>query len=944
MRTRTQILATALSLSLIFTALPAPVLASTDAPPALLTQETSAIPELETLRGNVSDAEGTLAAAIADEAEAEEALAAAQAALDEKDRAIEAAQANADARQETLTAAKKARAEANEEYAAAQAACDQNSVDIANENQAIADAQAIIDGTAVADAEQAVADAEAQVAAAQAAVDAAQAAIDAETSDPGSNVGHREWTAYGFFQSVRDSSPTGSAAYWDAQCAMDILDGGVNTTGHSYANNQGPEPDGMNASRWQNIAGNIAWAERGDAVGLDNFRTSIHFLEEFNSIRAEENAAEGTSLRNNIGTNCRQMAISIVQCDASRNCSVGHTQAYEGLENLSWSSGRAVPFSRSRFTDPYVGWYDEEKVNYKENNGGVTGHYTTIVDLNSGYFCEIAGFAVSNYHASYGECRELSTFGDFFDYNTNPTPEVQYSIATFASMADNYYNTQVGAGMFGTTEAVKAQHRSNLATAQAELESAYAAREEANRQLLAARDARAQAENDLTAAQARLAELQNQSEDLAIVLRATEENAAQAAADVTDAQADYDQALAALDALRNDPAYAEAVSAAETAETAYSAAQTATESARKAHEEAKAALDSFTNLGENENIDVIPASEEEFVYDGTAKEPGYAVIYRVSENDVIFLTEETDYTVTYSGNTEAGTATARITGTGSEGSGSWWGTREVTFTIAKAPSALALGGDTQTYTGKQLTYKGTADINGETRAVRYTYFTDAECTVKATPKDAGTYYVLGEIAATDNYEGAVSNVAEFVIKPAAISGAKVTVANATYTGKTRRPAPVVKYGSATLVKGTDYTVSYRNNINAGKATVIITGKGNYAGTKSAAFTIVKAKNPLTVKVKTATLKYSTLKSKAYRLAAKKVFTISRAQGKKTFKITSWTTAKAKKYFTIAKTTGKITAKKGTPKGTYKFKVKVTAAGNNNYKAGSKTVTVKIVVK
>lgn len=944
MRTRPQILATALSLSMIFTALPAPVLASTDAPPAVLTQEASAVPELETLRGNVSDADGALAAAIADEAEAEAALDVARTVLDEKNRAIEAAQTDTDARQETLTAAEKAKAKADEDYAAAQAACDRNSADIANENQSISDAQAIIDGTAVTDAEQAVADAEAQVAAAQANVDAAQAAIDAETSDPGNNAGHREWTAYGFFQSIRDSSAAGSAAYWDAQCAMDILDGGVNTTGHSYASNQGPEPDGMKASQWPNIASHIAWAERGDAVGLDNFRTSIQFLEEFNSIRAEENAAEGTSLRTDIGTNCRQMAISIVQCDASKDYSVGHTQAYTGLEDLSWSSRRAVPFSRSRLTDPYVGWYDEEKVNYKENNGGVTGHYTTIVDLNSGYFCEIAGFAVCNYNATYGECRELSTFGDFFDYDMNPTPEVQYPIATFASMADNYYCAQVEAGMFGTTEAVKAQHRSDLSTAQAGLDSANAALEAANQQLAAARAALAQAESDLSAAQARLAELESQSEDLAAALRTAEEKAANAAADVAAAQADYDEAFAALEALKNDPAYAEAVSAAETAETAYGAAQTATESAREALEEAQAALDSFTNLGENENIDVIPASDEAFVYDGTAKEPEYAVIYRVSENEVISLTAETDYTVTYSGNTEAGTATARIAGTGAEGSGSWWGTREVTFAIAKAPSALALGGDTQTYTGKKLAYKGTADISGEMRAVRYTYFTDADCTTKAPPKDAGTYYVLGEIAATDNYEGAVSNVAEFVIEPAAISGAKLTVGNATYTGKTRKPAPVVKYGSATLVKGTDYTVSYKNNINAGKATVIVTGKGNYTGTKSAAFTIAKAKNPLVVKVTTATLKYATLKSKALTLAAKKVFTISKAQGKKTFKITSWTTAKAKKYFTIAKTTGKITAKKGTPKGTYKFKVKVTAAGDKNYKAGSKTVTVKIVVK
>ena len=43
-------------------------------------------------------------------------------------------------------------------------------------------------------------------------------------------------------------------------------------------------------------------------------------------------------------------------------------------------------------------------------------------------------------------------------------------------------------------------------------------------------------------------------------------------------------------------------------------------------------------------------------------------------------------------------------------------------------------------------------------------------------------------------------------------------------------------------------------------------------------------------------------------------------------------------------TGKITVKKNTKKGTYKAKVKVTSAASTNYKAASKNVTVKIVVK
>ncbi len=60
-----------------------------------------------------------------------------------------------------------------------------------------------------------------------------------------------------------------------------------------------------------------------------------------------------------------------------------------------------------------------------------------------------------------------------------------------------------------------------------------------------------------------------------------------------------------------------------------------------------------------------------------------------------------------------------------------------------------------------------------------------------------------------------------------------------YTGNAKKPAVVVKYGGKKLVKGRDYTVSYKNNKNAGKATVIIKGKGNYTGTKKKNFTIGK---------------------------------------------------------------------------------------------------------
>ena len=50
----------------------------------------------------------------------------------------------------------------------------------------------------------------------------------------------------------------------------------------------------------------------------------------------------------------------------------------------------------------------------------------------------------------------------------------------------------------------------------------------------------------------------------------------------------------------------------------------------------------------------------------------------------------------------------------------------------------------------------------------------------------------------------------------------------------------MKVKGKTLKKGTDYTVSYKNNTNVGTATVTITGKGNYTGTVKKTFKITKA--------------------------------------------------------------------------------------------------------
>ena len=66
------------------------------------------------------------------------------------------------------------------------------------------------------------------------------------------------------------------------------------------------------------------------------------------------------------------------------------------------------------------------------------------------------------------------------------------------------------------------------------------------------------------------------------------------------------------------------------------------------------------------------------------------------------------------------------------------------------------------------------------------------------------------------------------------------IADQIYTGGEIVPKVTVKENETTLVEGTDYTLSYSNNINAGTATVTVIGIGQYGGSQSVTFTIKSA--------------------------------------------------------------------------------------------------------
>lgn len=61
-----------------------------------------------------------------------------------------------------------------------------------------------------------------------------------------------------------------------------------------------------------------------------------------------------------------------------------------------------------------------------------------------------------------------------------------------------------------------------------------------------------------------------------------------------------------------------------------------------------------------------------------------------------------------------------------------------------------------------------------------------------------------------------------------------------YTGKAIKPKPKLTYQGRKLKNGTDYTLSYTNNKKPGTATVTVTGKNGFYGTRKVTFTIIKA--------------------------------------------------------------------------------------------------------
>ena len=234
----------------------------------------------------------------------------------------------------------------------------------------------------------------------------------------------------------------------------------------------------------------------------------------------------------------------------------------------------------------------------------------------------------------------------------------------------------------------------------------------------------------------------------------------------------------------------------------------------------------YTESAEKKSVEKANVTVADFglVYDGTVKEPKVTVKY----GDIL-LTEGVDYTKKFSNNVEAGN-TAKVTITGM---GDYEGQVEKTFSIYSAEIEAADVAVDQTVfvaDGKVKKPNVTVTHAGETLKVNTDY---TLAFAKNVLPGKATITVTGK----GKYTGKV--VKYYTLNATHISKTDITVSAEEYVtdGTEKTPAVSVAYNGKTLKSGTDYSVRYIDNVNAGTASVRITGLKYYSGSVEYTFEI-----------------------------------------------------------------------------------------------------------
>ena len=238
----------------------------------------------------------------------------------------------------------------------------------------------------------------------------------------------------------------------------------------------------------------------------------------------------------------------------------------------------------------------------------------------------------------------------------------------------------------------------------------------------------------------------------------------------------------------------------------------------------------------------VKVADTDYTYDGTAKEPEVTVTGKLGN-----LEAGKDYTIAYKDNTNAGKAKVVVTGLGN-----YRDEKVVEFNIAKLPlTSFVLKTKKLVFNELQQTVEADSVMAGEMEVPADAYTLSGN-----KQREVGKYTVTLTAKESSNFVGSLT--AEFVIEGSPINVCNLTLESYkyVYNAKEQKPAVTVIRGNIKLTEGKDYTVAYKDNVDAGTAKVTITGIGNYAGTKDTQFTIVQGVGNIEMLNKEVTMPYN----------------------------------------------------------------------------------------
>ncbi|MDO5335264.1 MAG: hypothetical protein Q4F23_04255 [Coriobacteriia bacterium] len=208
---------------------------------------------------------------------------------------------------------------------------------------------------------------------------------------------------------------------------------------------------------------------------------------------------------------------------------------------------------------------------------------------------------------------------------------------------------------------------------------------------------------------------------------------------------------------------------------------------------------------------------------------------------------------------------------------------------------------------------------------------------KISKPNAGTHKT-SVTATVDGHQISVGNV-PVTIEAAPLEKVVLSYGATTYDGSYKKPSVKVYWdcnGSTKELKS-GYRLTYANNLNAGTGKVMVTGTGNYKGAITKTFTIKKKPQSFTVDTSIKKESYNSTLGANHSTAK---YRVKGAKGKVTFTKVGG----SKRLKVNGATSCRLMVKKGTPKGVYSAKIRVTAAESGNYAKTSKVVTLKVRLK